>query len=137
MYRTGDRVRQRADGTVEFLGRLDRQLKVHGVRIEPGEIERALCGHPGVQHAVVDVRERAPGQKALIGYVVAGTPNKILDPESVLDHVRDKLPTTMVPAALVLLDSLPRTPSGKVDLAALPSASFDDAGPAPGRCQRT
>nr|WP_321573761.1 amino acid adenylation domain-containing protein [Mycobacterium pseudoshottsii] len=132
VYRTGDRVRQRADGTVEFLGRLDRQLKVHGVRIEPGEIERALCGHPGVQHAVVDVRERAPGQKALIGYVVAGTPNKILDPESVLDHVRDKLPTTMVPAALVLLDSLPRTPSGKVDLAALPSASFDDAGPGAG-----
>nr|WP_253900613.1 non-ribosomal peptide synthetase [Mycobacterium asiaticum] len=128
IYRTGDRVRQRPDGTVEFLGRMDRQLKVNGVRIEPGEIERVLCGHPGVQQAVVDVRDRAPGEKALVAYLVGGMDHETLDSASALEYARDKLPTSMVPAAIIVLDSLPRTPAGKVDLAALPNISFDDIG---------
>ena len=128
IYRTGDRVRQRPDGTVEFLGRMDRQLKVNGVRIEPGEIERVLCGHPGVQQAVVDVRDRRPGEKALVAYIVRGTSDETLDSRSAVQYARDRLPTTMVPAAIIVLDSLPRTPAGKVDLAALPAVSFGDAG---------
>ncbi|EUA91483.1 AMP-binding enzyme family protein [Mycobacterium ulcerans str. Harvey] len=74
VYRTGDRVRQRADGTLEFLGRMDRQLKLRGVRIEPTEVERALCGHPGVQQAVVDIKERGSGERVLAAYIVASTP---------------------------------------------------------------
>ncbi len=127
VYRTGDRVRQRPDGTLEFLGRMDRQLKVHGVRIEPAEIERTLCEHPGVQHAVVTVKERAPGDKALAAYLISDSPNMELDLEAVLKTCRTKLPATMVPAAVMVLDSLPRTSTGKVDMAALPAVPFAGA----------
>ncbi|WP_373199515.1 amino acid adenylation domain-containing protein [Mycobacterium marinum] len=120
VYRTGDRVRQRADGTLEFLGRMDRQLKLRGVRIEPTEVERALCGHPGVQQAVVDIKERGSGERVLAAYIVARTPEAVVDPDAVLETARRKLPSTMVPGAVIVLDALPRTPAGKVDTSALP-----------------
>ncbi|MDQ3913983.1 MAG: amino acid adenylation domain-containing protein [Actinomycetota bacterium] len=115
MYRTGDRVRLRRDGILDFAGRRDHQLKVHGYRVEPGEIEAALRTHPGVRDAVVTA---APGDTAsLAGYFVvsAGAP----DAEALRDWLRDRLPGHMVPAVLVPLESLPQTPGGKVDRKAL------------------
>ncbi|GGM50627.1 hypothetical protein GCM10012275_21840 [Longimycelium tulufanense] len=114
MYRTGDLVRRRADGAVEYLGRTDRQVKIRGNRIELGEIEAALSGQPGVARAVVTVRDGA-----LVGYVVpaGGTP----DSEALRSALVDVLPATMVPSAVVVLDELPLTPSGKLDQNALPA----------------
>jgi len=113
LYRTGDRVRWRADGELEFLGRADAQVKVRGFRIEPGEVEAALRSHPGVRAAVVAVRERR-----LAAYVVA-------DPGVTGAELREmakrRLPEYMVPAAVVLLEALPLTPAGKVDRRALPA----------------
>ncbi|MCW2917435.1 MAG: Non-ribosomal peptide synthetase, partial [Actinomycetia bacterium] len=123
LYRTGDRARWRADGTVEFLGRLDQQVKLRGFRIEPGEVEAALCGHPAVRTAVVIVRSAAPGEPQLVGYVVPreGAPAAGLV-EALRAEAAKRLPAYMVPGAIVLLDALPLTVSGKLDRAALPAA---------------
>ncbi|MET9545046.1 amino acid adenylation domain-containing protein [Streptomyces sp. NPDC006627] len=122
MYRTGDLVRRRADGTVEYLGRTDRQVKIRGNRIELGEIEAALADLPGVARAAVVVRDGA-----LVGYVVPapGTsdPGTTTAPDTDALHtaLADALPATMVPSAVVALDELPLTPSGKLDQNALPA----------------
>ena len=120
VYRTGDLVRYRPDGRLDFLGRLDHQVKVRGHRIELGEIETLLAEHAGVREAVVVAREDVPGDKRLVGYVVLDGP--LADSESVLrDGLRVKLPEWMVPQHVVVLDELPRTPNGKTDRKRLPA----------------
>ncbi|HKI01749.1 MAG TPA: amino acid adenylation domain-containing protein [Thermoanaerobaculia bacterium] len=129
LYRTGDLARFRADGTIDFLGRIDLQVKIRGFRIEPGEIEAALLGHPAVEEAVVLVREEAPGDKRLAAYVKA-RPGEAPD---LREFLKRTLPEFMVPAELVLVDAFPLTPNGKVDRAALARLRPDSApeGPPP------
>ncbi|HEU5331180.1 MAG TPA: amino acid adenylation domain-containing protein [Actinocrinis sp.] len=133
MYRTGDRVRRRGDGVLEFLGRLDRQVKLRGVRIEPGEIEAALCEHPGIAAAAVGVYDAARGDQRLVAHVVAAAGAQP-DPERLRVHLAERLPAAMVPSVLRTLPALPVTPSGKIDRAALPglaglSAEADGGAP--------
>ncbi|RKG93727.1 non-ribosomal peptide synthetase, partial [Corallococcus carmarthensis] len=115
MYRTGDRVRWMQDGTLEYLGRLDFQVKLRGYRIELGEIEAALRASPGVRDATVLLREDVPGLPRLVAYV---TPE--VDTAPLRSHLQRSLPEYMVPAAYVALPVLPLTPNGKVDRKALP-----------------
>ncbi|MFF2957308.1 amino acid adenylation domain-containing protein, partial [Kitasatospora sp. NPDC057965] len=123
MYRTGDVVRWTVDGQVEFLGRADGQVKVRGFRIELGEVEAALSRVAGVAHGVVTVREDRPGDRRLVAYAVPETGAR-LDGRELRAELGTVLPTFMVPGAVVALDVLPRTPNGKVDLAALPAPDF-------------
>ncbi|MCT4351664.1 amino acid adenylation domain-containing protein [Streptomyces sp. Je 1-79] len=116
MYRTGDLVSRRADGAVEYLGRTDRQVKVRGNRIELGEIEAALAALPGVARAAVVVRDGA-----LLGYAVPAPGGTALDAEALHGALADALPAAMVPTAVMALDELPLSPSGKLDQNALPS----------------
>jgi len=120
MYRTGDRVRQRADGAIEHLGRLDDQIKLRGFRIEPGEIEAVLCKHPQVRDAAVTAREHTPGDLRLCAYVVAEGPPVVAELRRALEA---GLPAHMIPSAFVFLEQLPRTPNGKLDRRALPAPS--------------
>ncbi|WP_309060601.1 non-ribosomal peptide synthase/polyketide synthase [Streptomyces sp.] len=121
LYRTGDRVRQRADGELEFLGRVDRQVKVRGFRIEPGEIEAALIQDPDVREAVVVVRDEEPARGRLVGYVTPADPARRPDPARLRAALAAALPAHMVPSAVVVLDALPLTPQHKIDLRALPA----------------
>jgi non-ribosomal peptide synthase protein (TIGR01720 family) len=119
LYRTGDRVRYRSDGNLEFIGRSDEQVKLRGYRIELGEIESALLGHEGVQQAVVVVREEEPGEKRLVGYVVSADTQ--LDVSELKARLKQRLPGYMMPSVIVRLDALPLTTNGKVDHKALPA----------------
>ncbi|MBV9773500.1 MAG: amino acid adenylation domain-containing protein, partial [Gemmatimonadetes bacterium] len=119
LYRTGDRVRWLTDGTLEYLGRMDAQVKVRGVRIEPGEVEAALQVHRAVREAVAVVREDARGEKRLVAYVVPEAGTEVTRAE-LRAHLRERVPEHMVPSAFVLLERLPLNANGKVDRRALP-----------------
>ncbi|MEU3176223.1 non-ribosomal peptide synthetase, partial [Streptomyces sp. NPDC007000] len=121
LYRTGDRARRRADGELEYLGRADRQVKVRGFRIEPGEIEAALTREPGVREAVVVVRDEEPARGRLVGYVTPADPARTPEPARLRAALAAALPAHMVPSAVVVLDALPLTPQHKTDLRALPA----------------
>jgi len=121
LYKSGDLARYLPDGDIEYLGRIDHQVKVRGFRIELGEIEAVLSGHQGVHTSVVIAREDAPGDKRLIAYLVVeqGQSPSISELRSFL---KQKLPEYMVPSAFVMLGEMPLTPNGKVDRRALPEA---------------
>ncbi|MFV6028666.1 amino acid adenylation domain-containing protein [Streptomyces sp. NPDC056264] len=124
MYRTGDVVRRRADGLIEFLGRVDDQVKIRGFRVELGEVEAALTALPDVASAAVLVREDTPGVPRLVAYVTGGA-----DPAEVRRALAEELPEYMVPAAVVPLDVLPVNVNGKLDRAALPVPALTAAEP--------
>lgn len=120
LYKTGDLARYLPDGNIEFLGRLDHQVKLRGYRIELGEIEAVLSQHPAVQEVVVVPREDGPGDKRLVAYVV---PQREQNPTSseLRRLAQERLPDYMVPSAFVLLEALPLMPNGKIDRRALPA----------------
>lgn len=120
LYRSGDLARYRNDGTVEFLGRFDNQVKVNGYRIELGEIETVLQQHPGVRQVVVATRADSPGEKRLVAYAVSGSENSTSVPD-LREYLQTRLPHYMLPSTFVMMESLPLTPNGKVDRAALPA----------------
>lgn len=132
LYRTGDQCRYRRDGQIEFIGRIDHQVKVRGYRIEPGEIETALGTHAAVEECVVIAREDKPGDRRLVAYVVPCARARVSDGAAELvaalrEHLLDKVPPYMVPDAIVPLVELPRTPAGKLDRRALPAPGESDA----------
>ncbi len=122
-YRTGDLGRYLSDGTIEFLGRADHQVKLRGYRVEPGEVESVLLEHPAVREAAAVVREDRPGDRRLIGYVVADEDRRP-EQDALRSFASQRLPEYMVPSAFVCLPSLPLTPSGKVDRRALLAERF-------------
>jgi amino acid adenylation domain-containing protein len=120
LYRTGDLARYLPDGTIEFMGRTDSQVKVRGYRIELGEIETVLRQYPAIRDSAIIVREDQPGNKQLVAYVVPNE-NSAVRNHDLRNFLKQQLPDYMVPSAFVVLDSLPLTPSGKVDRRALPA----------------
>ncbi|WP_326760221.1 amino acid adenylation domain-containing protein [Streptomyces phaeochromogenes] len=124
LYRTGDRARWRADGTVEFLGRTDDQVKIRGARVEPGETEAALRALPEVSNAVVVVREDSAGLPRLVAYVVPA-PGSSADPAELRAGLSHELPEALLPSAYVRLDAMPLGANGKADRRALPAPGLD------------
>lgn len=134
VYKTGDLARYREDGCLEFLGRIDQQIKMRGFRIEPAEIEAALLLHPGVRESVIVARPQANGDKRLVAYIV---PASAAAPSAVecRDFLKEKLPSFMIPSDVVALAALPLSPNGKIDRSQLPAPDAPDvqaaASPAP------
>jgi amino acid adenylation domain-containing protein len=126
LYRTGDLARWRADGALEFLGRLDFQVKLRGLRIELGEIEAALASHAAVAQAVVVAHEASGGDKQLVGYVVPAA-GATADLNDLRSHLKRTLPDYMVPQAYVVLEQLPLSANGKLDRKALPAPDASQA----------
>ncbi|MFW5419110.1 amino acid adenylation domain-containing protein [Nocardiopsis sp. CNT-189] len=137
MYRTGDLVRRLPDGSVDYIGRSDNQVKVRGFRIEPGEIAAALEEHPAVAAAAVDTWEPSPGDRRIAAYLVPapGAGGQAADPAVLRRHLAERLPDYMLPAAYTVLGALPLTAHGKLDRDALPVPEAVAA--APGRPPRT
>jgi amino acid adenylation domain-containing protein len=126
LYKTGDLARYLADGAIEFIGRLDHQIKLRGFRVEPGEIEAVLGQHPGVREALVMARDRAPEGKQLVAYLVANRNGAALNGElqgALRGFLKERLPDYMIPSAFVELEAWPLLPSGKVNRRALPDPS--------------
>ncbi|EDX70556.1 Condensation domain protein, partial [Coleofasciculus chthonoplastes PCC 7420] len=124
LYKTGDLARYRADGTIEFVGRVDNQIKLRGFRIELGEIEAVLSQYPQVKDTVVIVTEDQPGNKRLVAYCVSNSEQSIT--AELRSFLKTKLPDYMVPSAFVQLDAFPLTPNGKVDRRALPKPEIEE-----------
>ncbi|WP_410586744.1 amino acid adenylation domain-containing protein [Amycolatopsis sp. lyj-23] len=125
LYRTGDLVTWRVDGTLDFVGRTDHQVKVRGFRVEPAEVEAALAELAGVAQAAVVAQPDQAGGRRLVGYVTAADGHH-LDPAEVRAHAASRLPAYLVPASIVVADALPRNPNGKLDRAALPALTAGD-----------
>jgi amino acid adenylation domain-containing protein len=125
MYATGDRVRYRGDGNLEYRGRADQQVKIRGFRIEPGEVEAALLSYEGLQQAVVVAREDE-GEARLVGYVVAEAGAAMPSGLELREHLKGRVPDYMIPSAWVVLDKLPLTTTGKVDRQRLPAPEMGD-----------
>ncbi|MFE4369084.1 amino acid adenylation domain-containing protein [Streptomyces sp. NPDC056835] len=131
MYRTGDLALWREDGQLRFLGRADAQVKISGFRIEPGELETVLAAHPGVREAMAAVRKDAAGDARLVAYAVPVTGAGRPDPEALREWAAERLPAYLVPGEVRLTESLPRTPSGKLDRDTEPVIAPETAAPAP------
>ncbi len=140
MYRTGDLCRWLPDGNIQYLGRMDHQVKLRGFRIELGEIESALARHPDVHQCVVVVREDEPGLKRLVAYIACRGTHRA-QAEELLAHLKQSVPEFMLPSAFVFLDALPLTPNGKVNRNALPIPEYrheaDESFVAPRTSQET
>ncbi|MFI5727000.1 amino acid adenylation domain-containing protein [Streptomyces cyaneofuscatus] len=124
MYRTGDMVRRRTDGRLEYHGRADRQVKIRGVRVEPAEVEAVLTAHPSVDRAVVVDQSDRHGERRLVAFVTSTGSGRAPVPAQLRDAVRRRLPEHMVPALVLPVDTIPMNSSGKIDLLALPTADF-------------
>jgi acyl-CoA synthetase (AMP-forming)/AMP-acid ligase II len=120
LYRTGDVACYRSNGNIEFLGRSDSQVKIRGFRFELGEIEEILAQHPAVKQSVVVAKEDAGGQKRLVAYIVSESPANPARSEDLHGFLKERVPEYMMPSVFERLDSLPLTPAGKLDRAALP-----------------
>ncbi|WP_434599551.1 amino acid adenylation domain-containing protein [Streptomyces sp. A5-4] len=135
MYRTGDLVRRLPGGDLEYIGRSDRQVKLRGHRIEPGEIEGVLAQHSSVSRAVATVREDRPGDRRLVAYITTALAPHDVEPAALLEHCAARLPAPMLPSAVVVVESFALTPNGKTDWAALPAPAQVSA--VRGRAPRT
>jgi amino acid adenylation domain-containing protein len=127
LYKTGDLVRRRPDGLIQFIGRADSQVKLHGLRIELGEIETVLASHPAVAQAVVSVFEDRAGEKQLVGYVRTDAASTDIAAGELRHHLAERLPAYMVPNQIMVLDAFPLSPNGKIDRKALPEPVAADA----------
>ena len=127
LYKTGDLARYLSDGNIEYIGRIDNQVKIRGFRIELGEVETVLAQHPAVQENVIVAREDNPGNRRLVAYVVPDR-EQVPTTKELRHFLRERLPNYMVPSAYVILDTLPLTPSGKVDRRALPATDKSKSG---------
>ncbi|GMX67302.1 non-ribosomal peptide synthetase DhbF [Paenibacillus elgii] len=123
MYRTGDLARWLEDGTLDYIGRADHQIKIRGFRVELGEIESLLSRHPAIDQVTVVAREDRPGDKRLVAYFTANSPD-VPDPVELRQYVAEEMPDYMVPSAFVPLDAMPLTPNKKIDRKALPAPDF-------------
>ena len=130
LYLTGDLARYQDDGNIEFLGRIDHQVKIRGFRVELGEIETILAEHASVTEAVVVAREDVPGERKLVGYVVAAGNAGEDQARELRAYLKERLPDYMIPATFVSVAALPLTPSGKVNRRALPAPDQNEAGEA-------